>query len=199
MVYGININGIISLLPTVFCVRIILVLGEWGVVWTRFSIMSSSVYKSSSHPFVQTVRVLRTVCQPQCECVAAGVTQCGVFPALQTGLSQQDRPDLTHGLTPLLLPAELNSNPWAYDVMTHKEPPETVKRHICTHTKVRAYFLVLWVNLSVSLSRARAYSASMSPRRRRNSDRSESCCCFTSTWESKIFIWSVSWARRSEM
>lgn len=63
-----------------------------------------------------------------------------------------------------------------------------------THT----YFLVLWVNLSVSLSRARAYSVSMSPRRRRNSERSESCCCFTSTWESKILIWSVSWARRSD-
>lgn len=64
---------------------------------------------------------------------------------------------------------------------------------------LHTYFLVLWVNLSVSLSRARAYSASMSPRRRRNSERSESCCCFTSTWESKILTWSVSWARRSDV
>lgn len=73
-------------------------------------------------------------------------------------------------------------------------------QHFENHLRKRedAYFLVLWVNLSVSLSRARAYSASMSPRRRRNSERSESCCCFTSTWESKILIWSVSWARRSD-
>lgn len=73
---------------------------------------------------------------------------------------------------------------------------ETIRNHL--ENSEHTYFLVLWVNLSVSLSRARAYSASMSPRRRRNSERSESCCCFTSTWESKILIWSVSWARRSD-
>lgn len=62
------------------------------------------VLSHASHPFVQAVRVLGTVRQPLCERVAAGVAQCRVFPALQSGLSQQDGPDLTHRLTPLLLP-----------------------------------------------------------------------------------------------
>lgn len=54
---------------------------------------------------MQTVRVLGAVRQPLRERVATGVAQGGVFSALQAGLGQQDRPDLTHGLTPLLLPA----------------------------------------------------------------------------------------------
>lgn len=142
--------------------------------------MPVSSHRTSTHPFVQTVCILRTVCQPQGERVAAGVTQRCMFPALQTSLSQQNRPDLTHGLTPLLLPGEQT------DILTEIRPqrntpeaPRGIEKTLtrCTHT----HFLVLWVNLSVSLSRARAYSASMSPRRRRNSERSESCCCFTST------------------
>lgn len=51
------------------------------------------------------MRVLGAVRQALRECVAAGVAQRRVFPALQTSLSQQNGPDLTHGLTPLLLPA----------------------------------------------------------------------------------------------
>lgn len=88
----------------------------------------------------------------------------------------------------------LAKNRHSYWDMSSRQHLTNPKYTYCIHT----YFLVLWVNLSVSLSRARAYSASMSPRRRRNSDRSESCCCFTSTWESKILIWSVNWARRSD-
>lgn len=57
------------------------------------------------YPFVQTVCVLSAVRQALRECVAAGVAQRRVFPALQTSLSQQNGPDLTHGLTPLFLPA----------------------------------------------------------------------------------------------
>lgn len=69
--------------------------------------MHISLHKpSATHPFVQTVCVLRTVYQPLCECVAAGITQCCMFTALQTSLSQQNRPDLTHRLTPLLLPGK---------------------------------------------------------------------------------------------
>lgn len=82
---------------------------------------------------------------------------------------------------------------WRETQIKNEQQPDERRRRMC----VSLYFLVLWVNLSVSLSRVRAYSASMSPRRRRNSERSDSCCCFTSTWESKIFIWSVNWARRS--
>lgn len=150
----------------------------------------SSHKLSSTHPLVQTVCILCAVYQPLCECVAAGITQCCMFTALQTSLSQQNRPDLAHRLTPLLLPG----------VKRKPRHSHLAKlKHNCALThQTRAHFLVLWVNLSVSLSRARAYSASMSPRRRRNSERSESCCCFTSTWESKIFIWSVSWVRRSD-
>lgn len=65
-----------------------------------------SSHQTSTHPFVQTVCILCAVRQPLCEHVAAGVTQCCMFPALQTSLSQQNGPDLTHRLTPLLLPGE---------------------------------------------------------------------------------------------
>lgn len=54
---------------------------------------------------MQAVRVFGAVRQALRERVAAGVAQRRVFPALQTSLSQQNGPDLTHGLTPLLLPA----------------------------------------------------------------------------------------------
>lgn len=129
-----------------------------------------------THPFVQTVCILRTVCQPLSECVAAGVAQCCMFSALKTSLSQQNRPDLTHRLTPLLLPREET------DIVTERRPNKVEHTQLHSYTlHTNTYFLVLWVNLSVSLSRARAYSVSMSPRRRRNSERSESCCCFTST------------------
>ena len=91
--------------------------------------------QTSTHLFVQTVCILRTVCQPLCECVAAGVTQCCVFPALQTSLSQQNGPDLTHRLTPLLLPGEKQT------CLLDKWPQETLhdlqrnrKRHMCPPT-----------------------------------------------------------------
>lgn len=137
------------------------------------------------HPFVQAVCVLWDVDQTLCESVAAGVSQGRMFATLKARLSQQNGPDLTHRLTPLLLPEE------KHILQLSSGQLRGGGRRVCP------YFLVLWVNLSVSLSRVRAYSASMSPRRRRNSERSDSCCCFTSTWESKIFIWSVNWARRS--
>lgn len=137
-----------------------------------------TLHQRSTHPFVQPVCILRAVSQPLCECVAAGVSQRCMFPALQTSLSQQNRPDLTHRLTPLLLPAEKQTTLLSYSSMGHfkNHPREEALKYF-----VQTYFFVLWVNRSVSLSRARAYSASMSPRRRRNSERSESCCCFTST------------------
>lgn len=59
-----------------------------------------------THFFVQAVCVLCAVCQTLRESVAAGVTQGCMFTALQTSLSQQNGPDLTNRLTPLLLPAQ---------------------------------------------------------------------------------------------
>ncbi|TNN25716.1 hypothetical protein EYF80_064152 [Liparis tanakae] len=141
----------------------------------------------AAHPFVQPVRVLGAVGQLLRERVAAGVAQRRVLPALQAGLSQQHGPHLAHRRAPLLLPEE-------HKAVTLRGAPRDPRGA----APGGAHFLVLWVKRSVSLSRARAYSASMSPRRRRNSERSESCCCFTSTWESRILIWSVSCVRRSD-
>lgn len=60
------------------------------------------------------------------------------------------------------------------------------------------YLLVFTVNFSLSFSRERAYSASISPRLRRYSLRSCSCCVLTSTCASRILSCSDSWPRTSE-
>lgn len=72
--------------------------------WTDRHSLNGKCDQTSTYPFVETVCILPTVCQPLRECVAAGLTQDCMFSALQMSLSQQNRPDLTDGLTPLLLP-----------------------------------------------------------------------------------------------
>lgn len=52
------------------------------------------------------MRVLGNVHQTLRERVAAGVSQRRMLTALQASLGQQNGPDLTHRLTPLLLPEE---------------------------------------------------------------------------------------------
>lgn len=93
---------------------------------------------------MQTVCILRTVCQPLGERVAAGVTQCCMFSALKTSLSQQNRPDLTHRLTPLLLPGEET------DIVTETRPNKVEHTQLHSYTPAHSRLLLSLVGESLS-------------------------------------------------